>query len=540
MKKFRVLLCMVLALVLCVPIVHFQLANAGKTGVQIEDGNVISKQATDEIISAEWKFKAERGLGVKWLDIDGNVTTDSEKVSKAVIRVEKTYDLGNPFLSRTSAMFSEEVENGLTVDFSFNVREIKGDKQFGFVFGLPRIDKDAGELGSTFFYFKNDNGTYKYGATNYGETETQVVAETEYTGELNDVKVQLIVTESGKLNGSVNGVAFTETAEDSVNGNGYLGFAQKGSFSDGDNYIDLDITQINILNEYYANPENPEITIANFDNSEFNTEEWYINSTRVTGTGVVVDDGKLKFNSAGQNSMFATKHKYSNFELEYDIGDAKNYATIASNGWVDSATYWQGIEFGRDASNVGACASNTLVSSYLIYFDAPMDSKTGERTGKTSVNLVDHGKYGANRQGTMLSQTTIPDKYGFMNAGFEGTVRVKLSVRDGIINLYVRLVEESAWFKIFSYQMKDGYTPVGYVILRGEGNQFVTDRTMYSGSTYSLDNIVITNYDAKPQKVEVGFTSNVLPYWTDYKYVDTWTDDYLIRNTKGKGTKSGK
>ena len=57
---------------------------------------------------------------------------------------------------------------------------------------------------------------------------------------------------------------------------------------------------------------------------------------------------------------------------------------------------------------------------------------------------------------------------------------------------------------------------------------------MYYGSHFTVDNIGLTNYDSKPNLVKVGYTSNILTPLSDYDYVDSWTDDYLIYKTLGK------
>ena len=526
MKKMRALLCLLLAFCVCAPYAQTKSVSAGKAGVQIEDGLAYGTTdkdtneftVSDDLMYASWKFTRKQGIAL---------------IEKGKVNFSKASDIGNPFISRTAIQVTKQVEDGLQVSFTLNIKEMVGDKRFGFVFGLPRLDKDVEETGSTYLYFVNDNGAYKYGVTYYGEEQTQVIAPTALpTGvTASNLAVSFVATATGKLRLNIGENAVFESAdENQVNANGYLGFAQSGAFTDNANYIDIDISNLKILNEYYATPKNPEVSITNFDGGEFNTQEWYLNSTRCGGNGVIAGDGVLKFDGSGQNSYFATRHKYSNFELEYDFSNPRNYATTDASGWVTSASNWHGIEFGRDGNDVSACYSlGTMTTSYFLYFSAEMDSATGERVGKTTVRLVDHGAY--------KTAVTLPDKYGMFNADFDGAVRIKICVRDGVLNVYMRLTTEYEWTSVYHYEMANGYTPVGYIGFRGEGNQYVIGRTMTSGSFYEIDNIVITNYDLSPQFVEVGFTSNVLPKWEDYKYFDPWTDDYLIKNTKGKGTK---
>ena len=77
--------------------------------------------------------------------------------------------------------------------------------------------------------------------------------------------------------------------------------------------------------------------------------------------------------------------------------------------------------------------------------------------------------------------------------------------------------------------------PLGYVVLRGEGNQFTGTRNQYyHGGWYSLDNIMIKNYDKNPSLVTVAFESNRIPPVPDYDYKSPFVDTYLISHTGGK------
>jgi hypothetical protein len=102
----------------------------------------------------------------------------------------------------------------------------------------------------------------------------------------------------------------------------------------------------------------------------------------------------------------------------------------------------------------------------------------------------------------------------------------------------LRLVSESEYTQIYSYEFENGYTPSGYISLHGEGNQFVIGRTNYGASYFSLDNVSITNYDLNPTIIKVGFTSNVtINRKGDYAYQNTWSDKYLLLFTRGEGKK---
>ena len=519
MKKRKTAICLALAALTLVPYASGFGVSAGIAGVQIENGSLF--EGTEDEAYADWNFSRKSGISLK------------KQGEKTVLNFGKDSDVGNPFISRTSVVLSKETEDGLTVEFTLSVSEMEGDKKFGLAYGLPRLDKDVGESGSSYVYFTKSGGEYKYAAAYYGKSEQTMIPETGLPAgaDVGNLQVKIVVTANGKLKLWINGAKIYESLRESeTNGNGFIGFAQSGAYTDGNNFLDASVSDLTILNEYYASPENPGVTIADFSNNEFNVKEWYLHSTRCAGSGLIVGEEKLKFDGSGQNTYFATRAKYSNFELELDMSDVRNYAVKDAQGQITSASLWFGLEFGRDGESAEACYElGNLKDSCFFYMEAGVNAVTGERSSTTSAILVDHGSY--------KQSVSVPEKYAMFNAEFQGTVRLKFAVKDGKFAFFMRLLSESEWTKVYEYEFAGGYTPTGYVGLRGEGNQYVASRTMKSASFYDIDNIVLTNYDAVPNVVKTGFESNVLPVWTDYKYVDTWTDDYLISHTKGRGTK---
>ena len=132
---------------------------------------------------------------------------------------------------------------------------------------------------------------------------------------------------------------------------------------------------------------------------------------------------------------------------------------------------------------------------------------------------------------------SIPDKYDFSRPGFdpETKVQIRLTNVDGMATLYMKLEDETDWTEVWTYSYKDGIMPVGYVVLRGEGNQFTATREKYAyGSWYSIDNILLKNYDKNPTLVTVEFESNRIPPKPHYEYKDPYVDSYLIDYTGGK------
>lgn len=136
--------------------------------------------------------------------------------------------------------------------------------------------------------------------------------------------------------------------------------------------------------------------------------------------------------------------------------------------------------------------------------------------------------------GKYIANVTLPDKYDVFSVGYTDKVTVRIIVIDGKLYVGIKLADELNFYNLYEYSFENSDTPYGFIALHGEGNQFVSGRTMYYGSHFTVDNIGLTNYDSKPNLVKVGYTSNILTPLSDYDYVDSWTDDYLIYKTLGK------
>ena len=181
-----------------------------------------------------------------------------------------------------------------------------------------------------------------------------------------------------------------------------------------------------IENKYYRRPATPYKATAQFGNNEFNTQEWHLNGTSACPNGdVLVKDGVIRWDGAGQNSMFGSRYKYSNFQLVYDIYDVKNVATRESNGWINAASFWQGVAFGVQGDDIETSVARRDERDCLVYFGASTDEKTGERTGKGSMGFIMAGKYIAN--------VVLPDKYDVFSVGYTDKLTVRIVVIDGKI-----------------------------------------------------------------------------------------------------------
>ena len=498
------------------------LVDAGNSGVQVENGNIFEGE---ELSISEWDFSITAGIALEKLN------AGDEKSAVAI----KTKNTGKLLTSRTKILVTEGIDKALDISMDLSIKKLLDNNKFGFIFGSPKLRGEINADGTTFLWIEKNAENFNYGLKTYANgTEKELVQSNYLPASLaSDMSVDIVVSSSGRITLKVNdGVLYQSLKDNEVNAMGYLGFVQVGVKSlESSEVTEIYIKDINIVNEYYDRPETPLTMRADFSNSEFNTQEWHLQSkSAAPNGGLFVADDMLKFSGSGQGAFYGTNYRYSNFVLEYDVFGAKNYATIESDGWVNTATSWQGVCFGIPG-DITATLDRNDDRDCLIYFDSPINETTGERTSNvTNFNFLERGKY-------VITSLALPEKYAFFKPGFEDTVRVRLSIIDGVMKVSVKLVDEYNFTEIYSYEFANGYTPTGFVSLHGEGNQFVKKRTNYSASYFNLDNIEITNYDYKPNVITVGFTTNVLKPLGDYAYVNTWSDSYLLQFTKGKGTK---
>lgn len=482
---------------------------AGNTGAVIESGSVLGGE---ELSGKDWLFTKNSGI-----------TLDKKN---SAVRFE-TGSAGKLFTSYTPAVLGEEAENNLTASFCVTLEKVLKNGAFGFLFGSPKL-KSAPENGGTFLYFGKDDNGFFYGLDTFGAENRTLLPKTPLSGD--KANVGIAVSGKMRITLTINGaVAYVSQTDGETNPAGFLGFAQLGEESlSADNKTVASVSALRIENEYYMRPETTKSSFANFSGSEFNTKEWFLYSTAACpGGGLFVKDGAIRWDGAGQNSIFATRFKYSNFELVYDLFDVKNEASVGSDGVINAASFWQGVAFGVQGDDIETSFARRDERDCLIYFGASVNAVTGERTGDTEMGFIANGKYAA-------TNVKFPAKYSAFSKGFKDKVTVRILVVDGKLSVGLKLADELAYYTLYEYEFEGGSTPYGFVALHGEGNQNIPGRKLNHGSHYTLDDIRITNYDVKPNLIKVGFTSNVLTPLKDYVYVDPWTNAYLIYNTLGK------
>ncbi len=467
--------------------------------------------------------------------------------SDGVIKFGRYFDNDNSLIAWKKVFTSPQVKETLTVSFDIKIADIKGDKKFGFVYGLETIVDEVGSNGSTFIYFSKENDKVGCSINFYDNgDELKLLPFTEIENN-NKIKVKIFVLNDGTLKLYFDGEEIYASKSENIKTipKGYIGFATLGTSIYYGNYVDIEIGKLIALNKYYDKPQNPLICKAYFENDEYNSNDWVINSTAVKGgNGLVVSNGALNYNWAGQNSAFANKHRYSNFELSYEIFGACNEKGIAPNGLPRLPSQWQSVAWGLDGSSALGVATNYITKS-VIYFNCGVDLREKitviedgvekeidnpnlyERNGKTVFQFVYNGKY--------LANFAVPEKYAFLDREFdeETHVCVKIRMVDGVLSVYMKLLEEVNYTEIYRYVYQNSNVSTGYVVIRGEGNQYTANYSKYvQGSYYSLSKILLTNLDNNPNTINTTFVSNRKPIVEDVEYIDTYDDGYLLFNRR--------
>lgn len=512
--KRALTLCLALALIVCG--VAVTPASAGKSGGYVVDS---SKLSTETLSQAEWKFD-DTGVYLK----------------EGALVFDELYDIENPVLSRTAAHSSEEEKQALEMRYTITIDEIKGEKQFGLGFGIRRLDRDIDEDGASFLYAQATEKGVGFGLSTMKDGEVVQLKElTHFGSKVKDVAVTVRVTNEGAVTVILGSSIFYAGQPGEVTPDGFLGFSSSGGWSSDDNYVKASIANFVAYNEYYAKPESPLMVVADFTNDEFNANEWAMHSTQIgSGSGIIAEDGHLTFKGTGQNSAIAAQFKYSNFELQYEIFGMKNTLT-SHNGVPVPPSIWTQIAWGTDGDSAYGVASY-YGAEYRLIFETALDTNPNSPTylqrpagGGASVHFYDptgwKGSY------------PIPEKYNFALANFDPETRVQIRLVnvDGVATLYMKLLDETQWTQIWSTTYANGVMPLGYVAFRSEGNQFAATRNQYyHGGWFSIDNIMIKNYDKNPNLTTVTFESNRLPVIPDYDYKDPYVDTYLISYTGGK------
>lgn len=400
----------------------------------------------------------------------------------------------------------------LETNLLFSLNELKGEKEFGVMFGVQRLDSVAKSDGSGWLYFRaNAEGNgFEYGLNSYeGGTETEIVGETPL-GSGEEISVHIEQFFDGSYTIAVNEVSLD--VKDSALPVSLIGFASAGTYTDVDNYVDATIYVFDVINTFYTVADTT-VLHEDFEAGVVNAEEWYLN-----GLGIGIADGKLNFQEAGRRSFIATRYKYSNFQMSFDLTDLKREPTYREDGKLlraasSSFLMAYGLDVENPESLIGFESASQVSGGRWTRFDGNV---VGDATGKSSGET----RVGYNRVDS--NYITLPDRYNLWNPVFDGrTANIRIRVEDGQYTLSMKWADETKYYTVVEFDL--GLTPYGYILLGGGWTHADTNKV-----DCSIDNLEIINLDVGAELVKVGYTPSGLINNGDYDYVDLRDPSFLL------------
>ncbi len=399
----------------------------------------------------------------------------------------------------------------LTADILFTIDEIKGDKTFGVMFGVQRLDSIAKSNGSAWLYFENgESGGYEYGLNVYSDSgsETKIVE----NGSVDDGEISVHIEQffGGKFAVTVN-----ETPLEVGNSElpvALMGLAQTGAYTDENNYATATLTEFNVNNAYYTAARTTNLH-EDFDLGMLNAEEWYL-----SGLGVGVKDGKLNFTDASRYSFIATRYKYSNFEMKFDLTDLKRTQTFTDGGDLLKAA---------SSSFLTAFGIDVMSPESLVGYESATDN--GGRWTRFDGMVYADGKWGGKTQieygrieSNLSEKQELSADYNLWDPAFDGRVaNIRIRMVDGLYECALKWADETDYETVISYDM--GNTPYGYILFGGGWTH-----SSVNGVNCSIDNLEIINLDKGAELLQVGYTPFGLINNGDYEYADLRDPSFLL------------
>lgn len=421
------------------------------------------------------------------------------------------------------------IEDCITLSTIMKVSCIENGQKWGFSFGLTKMYSASFTARTTFVYLLNDNGTYKYGVENYDENAMvqTILAPTEFPKGFFAIDKNFIFSIDIKSNGAISLNSDGQGLYDNENANcyteGYFGLAQTGSSQ-------LAISSLNVRGTYYEVAENAGTITEDFDDGEFNKNLWgctghigYQNPSSLS-----IRDGVFRFENASEG-IFTTKHKYSNFQLDFDIADIVRLPVWNEDGsFKYPISSWIGIAFGRTNDNMSS--GDAVNETPMIRF-SPNNVDYVTPVKSSTVVLTSYGQVvnfaNMSNEKNIWSEEVAADR----------AYNVRIKMVDGLCELYGKFEDEENYSLLISHNL--GYTPLGYIQFWSMGFASFFDDLYEPGEimqgNFAIDNIVLQNLDVNPNIIEVDYLSNIPSVPDDYEYVDPWDDSYLLENTLADG-----
>ena len=386
-------------------------------------------------------------------------------------------------ITRTNVKNGGFGENLLNTEVQMQFTSLPQGEIFALCFGLGSVEALMGEPGNVEVQFQN-NGGLQVGVKAYdSDGNAAEVAKPTSCGSIGEVKVEAAISAESILTLYVGGKKICQ-AELPVSGEGRIGFLQTGSCA-------VKISNVQIATYEYDRPENCDI-YEDFEGEAINanllTAKMVYPSNAYSPCRMVIEeiDGNraLCFQNTGP-SYIGTMHKYSNFEITFDVVQLQKNDEKNEDGKVTKPRNTNlGISFGDELKDYSGYGYLTSADMLLLEGDSLVRSFKTELTASAK----DKGY-----------------PYYSSTAGRPFTVR--MSVIDSVITLEMKWVDEDKFTEIMQYQLSES-TPTGYIHI------WTTSTT----ANFAIDNLSIVNKDKDPNLMEVEYKSALVVKPEDYQY----------------------
>lgn len=508
-------------------------AGAGINAVR--ESAIVADAGSSKVYVVSEASVTKTGISTGTYFITGDVTAQN---GKAVFGIEAGF---SSLFAKAKIRNLKEygVPELFSMNFKLNLKSIEENGKYSVCFGLKNVKDYIGAANSFDIEFTYDDGIY-VGVNYYDESGNQsAVYKKQKFGALGlnkDITINVIATTDNKLTVKINGDAYV-SSRSVADLSGYVSFCSEGKNS-------VVLSDAEVISYKYDSPETIDY-VETFDNG-YNANVFASQSkaSPMNPSSLSVEDGKLVFkNTAG--AYFTTKYQYSNFELTFDISDLYNEAEFNESGEPTKLiSNWFGIAFGVDSIDLSADAT-VPQTSWLQFEGVPIYSNPPY--GEDHTKAWENPRYVTWENGNARD---VQPMYGANGKSFSlwnkhdvngNTVNVKLTMTDGLIELYYRIDGDVDWgTPYYSYDL--GAVRTGYVRIFTWGETTLNPKGLayQSVANFSIDNFSIKNTDndaAKKVAETPGYKSNIRDKTPDFDYTtNPDKSDLLSEKLKNNGS----
>lgn len=465
----------------------------------------IPVQAGERIFDSDLFTATGELNNTEWNSTDQNIVLKSGKL----IIPGKTSNEDTKFISKNVAVANEALKNVITVNGSLSITALPKNEKLILGLGLGSIEASSGENGNVEIAFVNDGGIYVMVTTFGSDGEKVIVNKKKCNFSLNSTfSFSASISGEQVLTVKINGATICNQKID-VSGSGRFGIIQTGSCG-------ATISKLHTVCYKYDASENTNIA-EDFEDNEWNANELnaQLFGSNGMGTGSMqieeYNGSKvLRIRNAGTPyntkiaSYLSTMHKYSNFEISFDVPYFQREKVVDA----------EGVQIGKPCTGI-YLAFGVEVTRYNTTYD----------TNKYNTDAL---LIGPDEVSSLLINTDLKvplEDFQLFKSGSNEGFSVKFTMLDGQGTLQMKSLKGSQWKTILTQDYSKVFRE-GYVALW----------TVASGD-YALDNLKITNKDASPKLIDVEYRSSVIKA---EDYVPSEEDSKMVFREGTEDTDSAK